>query len=135
MAGGRSTINTVLKCGETSQALTKLCAIKSYPQLGGAREQLETTDMEDEQQTFVPGVQSVEAMEFVANYEKEKYDSVKASAGKDQCYQLEFGEDGKDGKFGWKGQHDVFVNGGEVNGVREMTINISPSTKIEPVTD
>lgn len=40
------------------------------------------------------------------------------------------GKDGKDGVATWEGEHAVYVNEGEVNGVREMTINVSPSTKI-----
>lgn len=62
MSAGMSTINTVLKAGATASALTQLCKIKSYPQLGGERETIETTDLEDNAQTFVPGVQSVSAM-------------------------------------------------------------------------
>ena len=131
MAGGKSTINTVLKSGETSSALTKLCRIKSYPQLGGEPEQIETTDLEDTTQTFVPGVQAVEAMAFTANYTKEDYDNIKKEVGKEQIYELNFGTEGADGAFSWKGQHNVFVNEGEVNGLREMTISITPSTEIK----
>ena len=50
--------------------------IKSYPQLGGEPESIETTDMEDKMQTFVPGVQSMSAMQFTANYDKEKFDEI-----------------------------------------------------------
>lgn len=131
MAGGLSTINTVLKAGATASALKQLCKIKSYPQLGGEPEQIETTDLEDTMQTFVPGVQSVESMQFTANYNKEKFNEIKESAGTEQIYELNFGENGKDGQFSWKGQHSVFVNEGEVNGSRDMTITITPSTVIE----
>lgn len=48
-----STIGTILKFGTTSGSLTQLCKIKTFPQLGGEREQIEITDMEDEMQTFV----------------------------------------------------------------------------------
>lgn len=131
MAGGRSTINTVLKSGTTASALTQLCKIKSYPQLGGEPEQIETTDLEDTSQTFVPGVQAVEAMAYTANYTKEAYEKVKAEEGKENIYELNFGAEGVDGAFSWKGQHTVFVNEGEVNGVREMTISVTPSTEIK----
>lgn len=132
MSAGNSTINTVLKCGADKASLAKLCRIKSYPQVGGEPEQLETTDLEDTMQTFVPGVQSVESMQFTANYDKDTFSTVKASEGKVQHYQLEFGAAGADGIFSWKGQHSVFVNEGEVNGVREMTITVTPSTIISP---
>ena len=48
MAGGRSTINTILETSANGTTWEKLCKIKSYPALGGSPEQLETTDLEDE---------------------------------------------------------------------------------------
>lgn len=126
-----STINTVLKAGAAKASLSQLCKIKSYPDLGGTPEQLETTDLEDTMQTFVDGVQSVDAMEFTANYTKEAYEKVLESAGTEQKYQLEFGDIGADGIFSWTGTHSVRVTGGEVNGVREMVITCTPSSKIE----
>lgn len=125
-----STINTVLKAGEAKASLAQLCKIKSYPDLGGAPEQLESTDLEDDTQTFVEGVQSLDSMEFTANYTKDAYDAVAESAGKEQKYQLEFGESGVDGIFSWSGTHSVRVTGGEVNGIREMVITCTPSSKI-----
>ena len=126
-----STINTVLKAGAAKASLAQLCKIKSYPDLGGTPEQLETTDLEDTMQTFVDGVQSVDTMEFTANYTKESYESVLESAGTEQKYQIEFGNAGADGIFSWTGTHSVRVTGGEVNGVREMVITCTPSSKIE----
>ena len=126
-----STINTVLKAGAAKASLTQLCKIKSYPDLGGTPEPLETTDLEDTMQTFVDGVQSVDTMEFTANYTKESYESVLESAGTEQKYQLEFGNAGADGIFSWTGTHSVRVTSGEVNGVREMVITCTPSSKIE----
>lgn len=126
-----STINTVLKAGAAKASLAQLCKIKSYPDLGGTPEQLETTDLEDTMQTFVEGVQSVDSMEFTANYTKESYEKVLESAGTEQKYQLEFGDAGADGIFSWTGTHSVRVTGGEVNGVREMVITCTPSSKIE----
>lgn len=131
MAGGRSTINTVLKSGATASELTKLCRIKSYPQLGGSPEKIETTDLEDIMQTFVEGVQSIDDMQFTVNYEKETYASVKSRIKTDKYFQLEFGDNGADGVFSWMGSISQFVNGGEVNGVREATITCTPSTEIK----
>lgn len=131
MAKAVSTIGTVLKCGPNKAGLAQLCKIKSYPDLGGTPEQLETTDLEDETQTYIDGVQSLEAMEFTANYTKEAYASVLEKAGTEQKYQLEFGQAGADGIFSWTGTHSVKVNSGETNGVREMTITVTPSSKIE----
>lgn len=132
MAGGRSTINTILEIKEgEATTWTKLCKIKSYPALGGAPEQLETTDLEDEFSTSVPGVQKLDAMEFKANYELAAYTSVKAKAGKDLHYRVKMGKEGVDGVATWDGQHSVYVNEGEVNGIREMTISVFPSSKMD----
>ena len=125
-----STIGTILEVSEDGSAWDKLCKIKSYPQLGGAPEQLETTDMEDESQTFIPGVQSLDAMEFTANYTLDSYTAVKAKAGTALKYRLKMGANGADGVATWEGQHSVYINEGAVNAVREMTISVSPSTKI-----
>ena len=104
--------------------------IKTYPQLYGAPEQLETTDMEDTMQTFVLGVQSVEQMQFTMNYDKTAFETLQGNSNTDMFYQLEFGNAGADGIFSWKGQHSVFINDGAVNGIREMTLTVAPSTAI-----
>ena len=125
-----STIGTILEVSSDGTTWEKLVKIKSYPQLGGAPDQLETTDLEDESQTFIPGVQSVDSMDFTANYTLEAYKSVKSKEGKALKYRLKMGKDGVDGVATWEGQHSVYINEGEVNGVREMTVSVSPSTKI-----
>lgn len=125
-----STINTILEISEDGKVWEKLCPIKNYPKLGGAPNQLETTDLEDESQTFINGVQSMDSMEFKANYLLEPFKTVLAKSGIPLHYRLSMGKDGKDGVATWEGEHAVYVNEGEVNGVREMTINVSPSTKI-----
>ena len=133
-----STINTVLKTSSTSAGTyTQLCKIKSYPDLGGAPENIETTDLEDTFQTFVPGVQSVDQLEFTANYNPTDYAAVLAAipaAGSELYYELDFGADGAQGKFQWSGTHAVRVTGGDVNAVREMVITIIPSSAITKVT-
>lgn len=125
-----STIGTVLEVSEDGTAWEKMCPIQSFPALGGAPEQIEVTDMEDEAQTFIPGVQSMEAMEFTANYTFEAYTAVKAKENKNLYYRIKLGKDGSAGAATWQGQHSVFVNEGEVNGAIAMTISVSPSTKI-----
>ena len=49
-----STMGTILEFSSDGTSWAKLCTIKSYPALGGSPEQIETTDLEDETQTFVP---------------------------------------------------------------------------------
>ena len=133
-----STIGTVLKTSTTSSgAYTQLCKIKSYPDLGGTPEQIETTDLEDTFQTFVAGVQSMDTMEFTCNYNPTDYAAVVAAipaAGSDLYYQIEFGAAGAQGIFQWSGTHSVRVTGGDINAVREMVITITPSSAITKVT-
>ena len=119
-----STINTVLKVGETGAKVARVCAIKSYPDLGGDPEKITVTDLEDTDEASVPGVRSADDMQFTANYTKEAYDAVVAVCGKQQIFELDFGADGADGQFSWSGVMSVKVNGGEVNGAREMTLTI-----------
>lgn len=130
-----STINTVLKSGAALNSLTQLCKIKSYPDLSGTPETIETTDLEDTFQTFVPGVQSMESLEFTANYTPEAYAAVVAAESTtDQYYQIEFGDAGAQGIFYWTGTHSVRITGGDVNAVREMVITIVPSSGITKAT-
>lgn len=124
-----STIGTILEVSEDGSTWDKMCPVKKFPALGGAPEQIETTDLEDEVQTFVPGVQSMDAMEFTANYTYESFSAVKAKANTPLHYRLKLAKNA--GVATWQGQHSVFVNEGEVNGIVEMTITVSPSTKID----
>lgn len=128
-----STINTTLNYGASASALTELCKIKSYPDLGGNPSMLEVTDLTDEMQTYIPGVKEVpDGLEFTANFTPTAYASVSASANTPGYYSVVFGTSGEDGygTFTFQGQHSVYVTGGDVNAVREMVITISPSTEI-----
>ena len=126
-AKAHNTIGTILKFGTSANSLSELCKIKTFPQLNGEREQIESTDLTDSAQTFVPGVQSVENMQFTANFTTTAYTSLKANALTDGFFELDFG--GNAGaKATWEGQYDVYVNEGEVNGLIEMTISVYPST-------
>lgn len=126
-AKAHNTIGTILKFGTSANSLSELCKIKTFPQLNGEREQIESTDLTDSAQTFVPGVQSVENMQFTANFTTSAYTSLKANALTDGFFELDFG--GNAGaKATWEGQYDVYVNEGEVNGLIEMTISVYPST-------
>lgn len=128
-----STAKTFLKAGTTAETMEQLVCIKEFPDLGGAPELLETTTLCDEQETYINGLKSISALEFTANYTDEDFDKVNEMADKPLYYSLEFGEDGKDGIFQWQGEHTVWVTGGGVNSVVDMTISIAPSSKIEKV--
>ena len=127
-AKAHNNIGTILKFGTSANSLSELCKVKSYPQLNGEREQIETTDLTDTSQTFVPGVQSVESMQFNANFTLATYQSLKTNALTDGFFELDFASAGA--KATWEGQYDVYVQEGEVNGLVEMTIVVYPSTVV-----
>lgn len=132
MGKGMSTINTTLYASESkSGTYEKVCPIKSYPDMGGAPEMLQTTDLEDDMHTYTPGVQDLGGgLEFTANFNAADYAKIKGMKGKDLFFQLRMGKDGADGVFDWEGEIDVWMAGGEVNAVRDMTVISTPSTVI-----
>lgn len=115
---------------KVSDSYTKLIDIKDFPDLGGAPEMLETTTLSDSMQTYIPGIQSLDGLEFTANYTKSDFTSLKALEGKEEEFAVYFGEAGADGIFEFKGYLSVFPVGGGVNEVVSMTISIAPSTPI-----
>jgi hypothetical protein len=131
-----STYGVTLMTKGTGSTYTKLVDIKDFPDLGGAPEMLETTTLSDKMQTYIPGIQGSDALEFTANYTKADYEKIVALTT-EQSFAIYFGESGTEGKFYFKGYASVRVNGGGVNEVVGMTISIAPSTAItttEPTT-
>ena len=62
-----STYKVFLMKSTDGTTYEKLIDIKDFPDLGGAPEMLETTTLTDGMQTYIPGIQSLDAMEFNAN--------------------------------------------------------------------
>ena len=126
---------------KTEGTYSKLINIKDFPDLGGAPEMLETTTLSDGAQTYILGIQSQDALEFTANYTKSDYDTLKALEGTELDLAVWFGgtvangvatPTGSDGKYEFKGELTVFISGGGVNEVVDMTISIAPKTVITP---
>ena len=120
-------------------AYAKVIDIKEFPDLGGAPEMLETTTLSDKMKTYIPGIQSLDSLEFTANYTLEDYKKLKAMEGQQNDFAVWFGgteagdvvtPTGDMGKFKFKGALSVYANGGGTNEVVEMTITIAPSTVI-----
>ena len=125
---------------KTDSTYSKLIDIKEFPDIGGDPEMLETTTLSDKMQTFIMGIQSNEALSFIANYTKADFTTLQALEGSEADYAIWFGAtesggsvtpDGSNGKFSFKGELSVHVNGGGVNEVVEMTVTIAPTTAIE----
>lgn len=121
---------------------TKLVDIKDFPDLGGSPEMLETTTLSDNMTTSIPGIQSLDALEFTANYDKTDYTTLVAQAETDLAsdegteYAVWFGAgtdgqpNGGKGKFTFRGKMTVHTTGGGVNEVVDMVITIAPLTVI-----
>lgn len=118
---------------------TKVIDIKDFPDLGGTPEMLETTTLSDGMQTYIPGIQSLDALEFTSNYTLQDYKKLKGMKGTEKHFAVWFGgtesgdtvtPTGTDGKFKFKGQLSVYPVGGGVNEVVDMKISIAPSTPI-----
>lgn len=129
----------LMKKANTGETWEKLIDIKEFPDLGGAPEMLETTTLSDRMQTYIPGIQSLDALEFTSNYTKENYSKIKALEGKETDFAVWFGgteegnvvtPTGSDGKFSFKGQISAYPVGAGVNEVVDMSISIAPSTPI-----
>lgn len=133
-----STYKTFLMM-KKDQTWEKVIDIKEFPDLGGAPELIETTTLSDKMQTNINGVQSLDALEFTANYTLDDYKKLQALEDTEHEYAVWFGgtetggvltPTGDDGKYKFKGQLAVYINGAGTNEVVEMTISIASSTVI-----
>ena len=123
----------------TGSAYEKLVDIKDFPDLGGEPEMLETTTLSDKMQTYISGIQSLDALGFTANYTKADYAKIKKMEGATHSFAVWFGgtestdgvtPTGDDGKFQFDGQISAYPVGAGVNEVVDMNISIAPSTPI-----
>lgn len=130
----------LMKKGASASAYEKLIDIKNYPDLGGSPEMLETTTLSDFMQTYIEGIQKLDALEFDANYTPTEFEKIKNLKGQNLDLSVWFGgEDGANGvptptgaygKFNFKGSVSAFVAGGGVNEVVGMKASVAPSTPI-----
>jgi len=111
----------------------KLFDFKTDPDLGAAPEQLETTTQSDPAHTYIPGLEANEQKNYTLNYDSTLFDTIKALKGQELNVAEWFGADssgapdGHNGKFTGKGYLDVYVNGGDANTVRNMTVVLTMS--------
>lgn len=138
-----STYKTFLMIGtDTGSGISfeKLVDIKSFPDLGGVPETLDTTTTSDSARTFILGIQETESMTFDANYDLADFRKIKALEYTVQHFAVWLGADvvnevanptGVDGKFEFDGYITVTKTGGGVNEVQNMTITIAPTTVIK----
>lgn len=144
-----STHKTFLMTKKDESSWSKLIDIKSFPDLGGSPEMLETTTLSDPAQTYIPGIQSSEALEFTANYTLADYKKIEALKGQELDLALWFGgtespgsigkegltPTGSEGKHEFKGYVFAHTSGGGTNEVVGLAITIIPSTPIKEVSE
>ena len=133
-----STIGSHFMQGTGTGTLTwaELFKFKTDPTLINAPEILDTTTQADHARTGIFGLASSDAKTFTLNYEDEVYDTIKGLEGQELNLSMWFGDSfnsstntytptGEYGKFTGKGYLYVTPNGGDVNGVREMTVTLA----------
>lgn len=136
-----STYKTYLMQGTGSPiAYSKLCDIKTYPDMGGSPDMIDMTTLSNRSKIGVPGIQNNDAMQFTLNYNPTVYSTLHALAdGNAYHFAVYFGgtetnsvvtPTGDDGKFTFDAMLDVFVSGKGVNEGREMTLTLTPTTDI-----
>lgn len=117
---------------------TELFKFKTDPTLIDAPELLDTTTQADHARTSIFGLASNDSKQFTCNYESSVYDNIKALEGQELNLSMWFGDTfdnatntytptGSYGKFTGKGYLYVTPNGGDVNGVRDMTVTLAVS--------
>lgn len=136
-----NTYGVYLMKGSGSGTITysKLVDIKSFPDLGGNADALDTTTLSDGSRTYIPGIEdpaSGGGLQFTANYTETDFSTLNALKNTETDYAIWIGHsapgtpDGHDGKFTFKGYLVVALAGGNVNEVANMNITIYPSTAI-----
>lgn len=113
--------------GNGSSVYEKFSDIKSFPDLMGDPNTIETTTLSDDQQTFIPGIKTGDTLQFVCNYSSDLATKVKAIEGQDTAWQVKF-SDGS--TFTFKGAVSMGIPGKGVDEVLELNLNIVPSTVV-----
>lgn len=123
---------------------TQLVEIKEFPDLLAVPEPLDKTTLSEGMRTYIAGIRDTGgSLQFTANYNLADFTLLNGLAGTEQDLAVWFGgtetggvvtPTGSDGKFAFKGYVVPGVSGGGVNEVVNMTVNVFPTTMIEPTT-
>ena len=127
-------VNLMQGTGSGTLSWSRLVEIKDFPDLAAAPEPLEKTTLADDQRTYIEGILNNEQKTFTCNYNSTDYTTIENLKGVEQNVAIWFGAsesggvytpDGSLGKFEGKGFISVFVNGGGVNEVVNMTVSLT----------
>ena len=136
--------NLMQGTGSGTVTWTQLVEIKDFPDLWGAPEALDKTTTSDPMYTYIEGIKANEQKSFTCNYNAADFAKIKALEGQETPIAIWFGAtksgtsytpDGSLGKFQGKAFLNVFVNGGAVNEVVNMTVTATMTEGFEPVSD
>lgn len=101
-----------------------LVEIKDWPDITGRREALNATTTNDKKYSNIEGIRTNDTKTFTCNYNKTDYEKINALKDQEQYIAFLFGKDGEHGRFVGKAFINVVVNGGAVNEVVNMTVEL-----------
>lgn len=126
--------------GTGTLSYSKVCDIKTYPEIGGSPESLDATSLTNWARVYIEGIEETQSLlSFTCNYELTDYQTVKALEGSERHWAIWFGgtksgttvtPTGSAGKFIFDGYLHVHVLGKGVNEVAEFQIDIIPTTEM-----
>lgn len=133
----------LMKKGDS--AYEKLVDIKDYPDLRPAKDTLETTTLSDRAHTYIDGLINQDgSMSFTVNLDKTMITTIKALEGTELDLAVWMGgtDDGTTVtptgdicKIGGKGKVFLSIAGKGTNEVREGSVNVTPTTPWDFITD
>ena len=133
----QTTIGVKLYKGATRTAITtQVTGLKSFPDMMGTPDKIETTTQEDTQRKYRPGLKDPGDMQFVFAYEGQgpstNWGIMRAdeTAGNSPWWKLLF-PDGSG--FIWQGGVSLSLSGKGVAEAVEFNANIAPSSDITPL--
>lgn len=121
--------------GTGTLTYTKLVDILDFPDLGQPPESIDITTLSDMERHKMLGITEIDTMTFTALYNPTDYATLEALTGEQNLAVWFGGTDsstptGSNGKFAFKGEVKVTVNGGGINEATQMTITVAPTTAI-----
>lgn len=130
-----NTSYTFLYHGTSSETLTKLCDIHSYPDIFTPPEKLDVSDLSTNKHKYIKGTIDIPDLQFGTWYDSEVEDTIAGIADDaDHIYELRFGETGELAKYSWTGTCFYTPVGGDFGAARDATLTCYAETGPDKVT-
>lgn len=115
------------KTGAGGSTYTDLHNMQDFPDLGGDRDTVETTTLEDAAHTYIDGLENYgDSLPFTFLYDKTQFSALQALSGEIDWKVTLPGTGGATCSF--KGSCSVKLNGEGVNAALTYTLSITPSS-------